>query len=438
MSKYFENDVNKFIDPKCIENFFDRMWPLMRSITGKGYRKTHKIISEIVPLKKISFKTGEKVFDWEIPHEWIYNDAYVIDPTGKKILESKRNNLHLVNYSKPINKKISFEKFKKKLYFLKERPDSIPYITSYYKRDWGFCTTYKEFKKMIKGNYEVFIDTKFKKGELFVSEAYLPGSLKKEIFFSSYTCHPSMANNELSGPLINMFLYNYLSIKKDRKYSYRFLFSAETIGTIAYLSKMHKVLEKNLIAGYVLTCIGDENSFNYKRSREINLLVNQAAENSLKFSTKSLKNVYDYFPWGSDERQYCSLGIDLPVGCITRSMYGNYEEYHTSDDNKNIINFNSMVETVQELVNICDIIETNKIFKTVEGKCEPFLSKYGLYDTLSETRTNQVNTNALRWLLAFSDGKTDLIKISNMSNIKYDIIYEAAKLCIKNNLIKEI
>jgi aminopeptidase-like protein len=433
-----KKDELKLLNPKIIENYFDRLWPIMRSITGEGYKLTHDIIGEIVKLDKISFKSGTKVYDWEIPLEWHYNSAYIIDPNGKKIVDASVNNLHVINYSAPINTTLTLDELKPHIHYLKEMPDAIPYVTSYYERNWGFCMSYNMYKKLIKGKYNVVIDTDFKKGELFVSEAYLPGKEKKEIFFSSYTCHPSLANNELSGPLVLMFLYDYLSKQDNRVFSYRFLFSAETIGTIAYLSKRLSILKKNMKAGYVLTCIGDNNSFQYKRSKTSESIVNRAAEKILKNTDVGLSKTHNFFPWGSDERQFCSPGINLPVGCITRTMYGDYPEYHTSEDNKDLIDFDAICETIKSIVQICDIIETNCVYISQKPFCEPFLSKYNLYDKISQTRINNQDTNAIRWVLSYADGKTDLLTISSVSNIEYETIYRAVKICLKNNLIIKV
>ena len=426
------------LNPKVIESYFDRLWPIMRSITGKGYKETHNIIGEIVKLKKVSFKSGTKVYDWKIPLEWHFNKAYLIDPNGKKILDANVNNLHIINYSAPINTRLTLEELKPHIHFIKEMPDAIPYVTSYYEKNWGFCMSYNMYKNLPKGYYRAVIDTEFKKGELFVSEAYLSGKKKKEIFFSSYTCHPSLANNELSGPLVLMFLYDYLSKQKNRIFSYRFLFSAETIGTIAYLSKRLSVLKKNMKAGYVLTCIGDKNPFQYKRSKQSESIADRAAEKILQNTEVGITKIHDFFPWGSDERQFCSPGINLPVGCITRSMYGDYPEYHTSKDNKNLIDFDAMCETVKSIVKICHIIENNDIYISEKPFCEPFLSKYNLYDKISETRVNNQDTNAIRWVLSYADGKTDLLKISCLSKINFNDICKATKICLKNNLIRKV
>jgi len=426
------------LDPNIIEKYFDRLWPIMRSITGNGYRETHEIIGEIVKLNKLTFKSGSKVYDWEIPLEWEYNKAYLVDPNGRKIIDANKNNLHLINYSAPIDKILTLDELKPHIHFLKDMPNAIPYVTSYYEKNWGFCMSYNMYKDLPKGKYHAVIDTKFKEGELFVSEAYLPGKSKKEIFFSSYTCHPSLANNELSGPLVLMFLYDLLSKQKDRMFSYRFLFSAETIGTIAYLSKRHSILKKNMQVGYVLTCIGDKNSFQYKKSKKAESITDRAAVNILKDTNVGLSKVHDFFPWGSDERQFCSPGIDLPVGCITRSMYGDYKEYHTSEDNKTLMDFNSVCETIKALTKICQVVETNHVYKSKKPYCEPFLSKYHLYDKISQTRINNQETNAIRWVLSYADGKTDLLKISSLSNINYNTIYKAIKICLKNNLIEKL
>ncbi len=403
---------------KKIEKYFDRLWPLCRSITGNGLRESLKILNEIIPLQIHEVPSGIKVFDWTVPNEWNIKDAYILTPTGKKIADFKSNNLHIVNYSKPFKGKIQFKDLESRLYFLKDQPNAIPYITSYYKEDWGFCITYNDFKRLPKdGEYEVIIDSSLEPGSLTYGESYLPGKTKKEILFSTYVCHPSMANNELSGPLVTAFLYKYLKENfPNRKYSYRFVFAPETIGIISFLNKSGQELLKNLHAGYVITCIGDDGMFTYKCSKRGNSIADIAAQHILNYKNIPHK-IIDYAIGGSDERQYCSPGFNLPVGSLMRTMYKEYQEYHTSLDNKDLISFNAMEESIKVYFEIIKLLELNKKYKGTIQFCEPQLSKRGLYPSSMawKKRTND-RLNILH-LLSYADGKTDLIEIANRKGI---------------------
>ena len=316
-----------------IIRYFDRLFPLNRSLTGKDYQKSLKILREIIPIKIINFKSGSKVFDWKIPLEWNVKDAYILDKNKKKIIDFRKNNLHLMGYSEKVSKIIKLNQLKKNLHFIKEIPNAIPYVTSYYKKRWGFCLSYNQYKTLKNQKYEIKIDSELKKGKLSIGECLIKGKSKKEILITSYLCHPSMANNELSGPLTLAFLYNSLK-KKKFKYSIRFLIAPETIGTIAYLSKFKDRVKKNVICGYVLSSCGLNKIPHYKKSKNGNRIGDIAMERVL--SKKNYK-ILDYNPIGSDETRYGTIGIDLPVGAFLRSDFDKYKEYHTSLDNKKLL-----------------------------------------------------------------------------------------------------
>ena len=423
---------------KKIENYFDRLFPIDRSITGKGYQKSLDIISEIIPLKKINFPTNKKIFDWKIPKEWNVNEAYIKDETGNDVVNFNDNNLHLMGYSENFNSKITFKKLKKHLYFIKKMPNAIPYITSYYKKRWGFCLTYNHFKKLNKNiKYEVKIDSLFKKGKLTIGEVLLKGKTTKEILISSYLCHPSMANNELSGPLTLAFLYDKLK-KKKLNYSLRFVICPETIGAIAYINKQQNKLKNKCIGGYQLTCCALNSKIVYKKSKKGNSLIDLAMAKTLK---KYRYDSLDYFPLGSDERQYNSPGIDVPFGAFMRVKFDGYKEYHTSLDNKKIINFSKFSENVKILENVILNIDKAKFYKRIIPQCEPFLSKRRLYSTLSKyTHYSKIDNivEAIFWILAYTDGKTSDIEILNISKLKSKYLYEAIKILLKKKLIKKV
>jgi aminopeptidase-like protein len=419
-----------------LELYFDRLWPIHRSITGNGVRQTLDIISEVVPLETTEISSGTKVFDWTIPKEWVVRDAYIITPNGEKILDVNENNLHLLNYSIPFKGKVSKQILEKHLYSRPEMPDAIPYVTSYYEPRWGFCLAHNDRQYLPDGEYQIVIDTEFIDGSLIIGEAVLEGIENKEILLSTYICHPSLANNELSGPLVTAFLYRELSKIEERKFTYRFIFCPETIGSIAYLSMHGEYLKNNLIAGYIITCVGDDGKFTYKRSRRGDSLSDRAAEYVLNNSYSGEHRILDFFPVpGSDERQYCSPGFNLPVGSLMRTMYGEYPEYHTSKDNKSILSFEKMEEAIQVYKNIIKVIEYNKIYVNKFPYCEPNLGKRELYPTISTVNKNEMIETIL-WLLNYSDGQNDLLDISKISGVSIDKLSNAARKCLRAGLLE--
>lgn len=416
---------------KEIEKYFDRLFPICRSITGNGVRETLKIISELVPLKIDEIPSGTSVFDWIIPKEWNISDAYITTPDGRKICDFKKHNLHVVNYSVPVHKKISFDELKLHLHTLPSKPDAIPYVTSYYKENWGFCIAYNEYKTLPQqGNYEVFIDSSLADGSLTYADCVLEGESKEEILLSTYICHPSMANNELSGPLVAMFLYQKLSQLSKRKYTYRFVFIPETIGALTYLNKYGEHLKKYCKAGYVITCIGDRGIFHYKQSKYGNTLADKAAIHTLKYSRKPFR-VLPFYPGGSDERQYCSPAFNLPVGSLMRTPYREYPEYHTSLDNKGFISFKALSESVEMYFEIIQTLELNDKYINQYPYGEPQLSKRGLY--IGELNRDEVMQ--MMYILQYSDGSNDLIDIAERIKIKVNDLSKVVDLLIKNKLI---
>lgn len=396
-----------------MEQYFDRLWPICRSITGNGLRESLKILSEIIPLQLTEVPTGTKVFDWEVPKEWNIRDAHIITPDGKKICDFKVNNLHVMNYSIPVDQEISFEELDKHLFSLPNMPDAIPYLTSYYRETWGFCISQNERNTLPKnGTYKVKIDSTLAAGSLTYGECILKGETDEEILFSTYVCHPSLANNELSGPLVAAFLYKKLAALPKRKYTYRFVFAPETVGVIAFLSKNGMYLKEKIHAGYVLTCVGDDGAFTYKRSKDETKAVNRIAEHVLEHSGKKY-SVIDFAIGGSDERQYCSPGFNFPVGSLMRTMYQRYKEYHTSLDNKSFISFAAMEETVNMYFDIVKLHELNQNYLNAVQYCEPQLGKRGLYPELGGQKERAEKLSMRLHLLSWADGKTDLLTIAN-------------------------
>lgn len=419
-----------------IEAYFDRLWPICRSIMGPGFRRSLDILKEVVPLKYLEFKTGDKVLDWVVPKEWGVNDAYIMDPDGKKIIDFKKNNVHLVGYSIPFSGTLSLSELKDHLHSLPAQPNAIPFVTSYYNEHWGFCLSYNQLKTLRPGKYKVLVDTKLRDGKLVLGQAILPGKSKKEILFSSYLCHPSLANDNLSGPLVLAFLYDKISKMPNREFTYRFLFIPETIGAIAFLSKYGSSLKKNLAAGFVLTCVGDAGDFTYKLSRQGNSLADRAALRVLKETGKKFSIIPFDPAVGSDERQYCSPGYNLPVGSLMRTQYTIYPEYHTSLDNKSFMDFKCMEEMVDTYYSMARAIEVNYKWQNKKPYGEPQVGRRGLFRSLSE-KGRQEDELAMWWLLNLSDGKNDIISIAERSGARIEVLARVADKLEKAELLKK-
>ena len=408
------------------------LFPICRSIAGPGQKETIKYFQKINPeLKVVKFKSGKKVFDWVVPHEWIIKDAYIKHESNKIFCDFKKNNLHVVNYSMPINKIISKKNLLKNLHTEKNYPSAIPYITSYYKKRWGFCISENDKKKLPSGKYKILIDSKFKKGSMDICHAVLKGKKKKEIFFSSYICHPSMANNELSGPVVLNKLMQYVKdTYKNLKFSYRFVLLPETIGSIAYLSKYRKILKKNIIAGFNLTCVGDNKEYTHVLSRLGNTLADEALESAL-YNIKNASQ-YPFLDRGSDERQYCSPGIDLPLCVFSRSK--KYKEYHTSKDNFDLVTEKNLNDSFKVLKNIVDAFELCLYPKT-KILCEPNLGKRNLYPTIVKKGVYTEEVFLRRDLITYSDGKTNIFKISKIIKRPLKKIINEYILLKKNKIL---
>jgi len=420
----------KDIENKSIYNLIKKLYPINRSITGNGNRITLNIIRDIIPeLKILEYKSGTKVFDWKIPQEWNVKEAYV-KVKNKKIIDFKKNNLHLMGYSEPINKYVTLKELQEHLFFDKNIPDAIPYKTSYYKKNRGFYVSYNFFKKLKKIKYKVFINSEFnKKGSLSVGELLIKGKIKKEILISANICHPSLVNNELSGPAILTFLAKYIS-KKKNFYSYRILFIPETIGSIAYLKHKFKIIKKNFIAGYHLTCFGDKGAFSIVNSRNNDSYSDKIAE--LILETKKNKKKYSFLECGSDERQFNYPGIDLPVVAVARSLYGKFKEYHTSKDDLKIVSHKSLNDSFNFIKDIITVIENDDKVKSTTI-CEPFLSKKNLYRSINKKITTDERN--LFNILYYSDGRT-ISNISKITKINPIEIIKTVNLLKENNLIK--
>lgn len=420
-----------------IHKFAKELWPINRSITGQGVRDTlNKILKHLPKLKIKSVKSGKKVFDWTVPNEWSVKEAYIVTPDNKKICDFSKNNLHLVGYSVPFEGRMSLEKLKKHLYTLPNQPKAIPYVTSYYKKRWGFCLSHKLLNTLKRGTYKVVIKSNQFKGELNYGELFIKGKTDREIFLSTYICHPSMANNELSGPTVLTYLSKWLSEIKNTKYSFRIIFIPETIGSITYLSMNYKVMKKKIFAGFNVSCVGDERAYSYLPSRNGNTISDIIAKHILKWTSKNFIK-YTWLERGSDERQYCAPGIDLPIASIFRSKYGEYPEYHTSLDNlEKVVTPKGLEGGYWAIRRAIEAIEKNKYYKTTI-LCEPQMSKRRLYPTLSIKRKNENYLSLMMNLISLCDGQLSLLEIAEDLNLPIWELYGVVDLLISHNLIYE-
>jgi len=423
-----------------VEALFDRLWPICRSITGNGVRESFAILSEVAPYELSEVPSGEKVLDWTVPKEWNIEDAFVEDESGHRVIDFRRNNLHVLGYSVPVDQWFSLDELQPHLYSLPEQPDAIPYFTTYYKERWGFCLEDRRRKALAPGRYRAVIRSVLAPGSLTYGHRLLPATHggADEVLISSYLCHPSMANNELSGPLVTTYLYRALSRMPERRFNYRFVLVPETIGAIAYLARHGAHLKHHCKAGLVATCCGDGRAITYKRSRRADALIDRCVLDALgDYRRESGKEftVLDFFPSGSDERQYCSPGFNLPVGSLMRSMYTAYPEYHTSLDNKSMISFAAMVESIELYLRVCLSLEMNETLYSTVPYGEPMLGPRGLYPTLGGARYTKDVVKDIMYLFNYADGKHDLCDIAGKAGSSILDLAAAAEPCKAADLL---
>jgi aminopeptidase-like protein len=403
------------------------LFPICRSITGDGYRQSMKILQKHIPIEIYEIPSNTQVFDWIVPKEWNIKDAYIKNAKGEKIVDFKKSNLHILGYSSPIAKKIPLQELKPHLFSLPEHPSWIPYKTSYYQENWGFCITHNTLMALENGEYEVLIDSTIKSGHLTYGELYIEGTSKEEVLISCHCCHPSLANDNLSSIGVAVKLAQYLTTVPHRL-SYRFVFIPGTIGAIAWLAHNQDKLS-NIKHGIVLAGVGDDGKIHYKKSRIGSADIDKAALYVLKNCGHDY-GIIDFFPYGYDERQYCSPGFNLPIGCLMRTPYGQYPEYHTSADNLDFVKPNCLGDSLIKLLSILFVVEHNQTYINLQPHGEPQLGKRGLYDSIG------ANELALLWLLNLSDGHHSLLDIAERSTISFMAIHAATDILVAHNLLK--
>jgi aminopeptidase-like protein len=419
---------------EAMYRFITQLYPICRSLTGDGVRATLKLIQEQIPLTIREIPSGTPVFDWTVPPEWNIRDAYIKNMRGERVVDFRQCNLHVVSYSTPVRKRVSLEELKSHVFTLPEHPEWIPYRTSYYHRDWGFCFSHRQLLGLQDQEYEVCIDASLEDGHLTYGEYYLRGGQADEVLISCHVCHPSLGNDNLSGIALVTFLAKYVS-SLARNYSYRFLFIPGAIGSIAWLC-----LNENRLSaikhGFVVAGVGDAGRFTYKKTRRGDAAIDRAVAHVLQHSGHDYA-VMDFSPYGYDERQFCSPGFNLPVGCVMRTPHGQYPEYHTSADNLSFVHPHSLADSLAKCISTVFILENNKKYVNQNPKCEPHLGKRGLYQNIGGQTDKRIKELALLWVLNFSDGGHTLLDIADKSQLEFHTIKMAADALVEHGLLKE-
>lgn len=404
------------------------LYPICRSITGQGVRETLQYLQRQIPLEIREVASGTRVFDWTVPLEWNIQGAYLATIRGEKLLDFRANNLHVVSYSVPVKGRFTRDELEGHLHSLPDRPDWIPYRTSYYKENWGFCLTHRQLAELTEPEYDVCIDSSLQPGHLTYGEVFLPGQMSEEVLISCHVCHPSLCNDNLSGIAVATRLVQTLQ-HISRKYSYRFVFIPGTIGSITWLSQNRE--RAGLIRhGVVLTGVGDSGGVTYKRSRQGNAYIDRAMAHVLKHYGQSYR-IIDFFPYGYDERQYCSPGFNLPVGCFMRSPHGEYPEYHTSADNLEFVTPEALQNSLAILLKVMYVIENDAVLVSTNPYCEPQLGRRGLYRAIAGQKEGALQEMALLWVLNMADGHHTLLDMAERADAPFEAIHAAAQ-ALKN------
>jgi len=433
-----ENSIAAGAQPPAVgQELYDLMaelYPICRSLTGAGQRRTLDILRRRIDLTVHEVPSGTAVFDWTVPKEWNIRAAYIKDVRGRKIIDFADSNLHVVGYSVPVRRRMSFAALKPHLFSLPDHPDWIPYRTSYYREDWGFCLSHRQLLEMKDGEYEVCIDSTLADGAMSYGECFLRGERAEEVLISCHICHPSLANDNLTGIAIATLLAQHLSAA-PRRYSYRFLFTPGTIGSIAWLCRNESRVGA-IHAGLVLACLGDAGSFTYKKSRRGDALIDRAVPQALRDAGEGYQTI-EFSPYGYDERQFCSPGFNLPVGCLMRTPHGCFAEYHTSADNLEFVRPEYVAGSYARCREIIEILDDNRTFINLNPKCEPQLGKRGLYGSIGGASGSRSRELALLWVLNGSGGEATLLDIAERSGLPFNAIADAARDLEQHGLLKE-
>lgn len=417
-----------------LHRFASDLYPICRSITGNGVRQTLAAVQTRVPLQIAEVPTGTDVFDWTVPREWNIQDAYIKDAHGRRVVDFQQSNLHVLNYSTPVHRTMPLIELRPHLFTIPEHPDWIPYRTSYYQESWGFCLSHNQMQALEEANYEVCIDSSLSHGHLTYGECYLPGRSTGEVLISCHVCHPSLANDNLSGLSVATALAELLA-GLDLRYSYRFLFIPGTIGAITWLARNREKTER-IRHGLVLTGIGNESGFHYKKSRQGDAEIDYAMAHVLRHQGGSY-DVLEFSPYGYDERQYCSPGFNLPVGCLMRSVWGTFPEYHTSADNLAFMKPQRLGESLRICVAVVNVLENNRRYRNLSPYCEPQLGKRNLYRPTGGEAIG-VEINARLWVLNLSDGEHSLLDIAERSGLPFTAISDAAEVLRDGGLLSVV
>lgn len=426
------NDLNSSVDPNKIGQemyiLIAELYPICRSITGNGFRQTMEILQSYIPIQIHEVPSGTTVFDWVIPKEWNIRDAYIKNPKGEKVADFQKSNLHVLNYSVPVKKVLSLKELKEHLFTLPDHPDWVPYKTSYYKENWGFCLSHNQFMELRDGEYEVFIDSTLENGSLSYGELYLQGEEEGEVLISCHACHPSLANDNLSGVSLSTVLAKHLG-RISHRFSYRFLFIPGTIGAITWLS-LNETSVNRIKHGLVITGVGDSGKITYKKSRCGDAEIDRSAAHVLKHSGQAY-DIIDFSPYGYDERQYCSPGFNLPVGCLSRTPYRRYPEYHTSADDLTFVRPQTLGDSFSAVLSILEVLEGNFTYQNLRPKCEPQLGKRGLYSSIG------ADEMPMLWVLNLSDGNYSLLDIAERSGLRFSLLSIAANVLCEHRLLEK-
>lgn len=432
-------DLASAVAPATGERMYrliEELYPICRSITGNGVRRTLDIIGRYVPLQRSEVPSGTRVFDWTVPKEWNIRDAYIRDPSGAKVVDFNRSNLHVVSYSQPVRARLPLAELRARLHTLPEHPEWIPYRTSYYNETWGFCLSENQRETLPEGEYEVVIDSTLADGHLSYGEYLLPGDTTDEVLLSCHICHPSLCNDNLSGIALLTELARALQARPRRRYSYRFLFIPGTIGSITWLARNEEHVDR-IRHGLVVTCVGDGGRFTYKKSRRGNADIDRAVLHVLATTTDD-HELIEFYPYGYDERQYCSPGFNLPVGSLSRSTHARYVEYHTSADDLQLVQPTHLAESLEKYLAVIDVLEQDRIYINTQPKCEPQLGRRGLYRAIGASGNARASEMALLWVLNLADGRHSLLDIAERARVPFAGIAIAAQALLQAGLLKPL